>query len=84
MLIVDNGWTKYGIGSEISSLISENIDVKIKVKRIGIQDSPIPSTISLAKFSYPKIIHRNIKKIKQENYTDKTRSTHSSFLDLLS
>ena len=57
MLIVDNGWTKYGIGSEISSLISENIDVKIKVKRIGIQDLPIPSTISLAKFSYPNTIN---------------------------
>jgi pyruvate/2-oxoglutarate/acetoin dehydrogenase E1 component len=78
VLIVDNGWTKYGIGSEISSLISENINVKIKVKRIGIQDSPIPSTISLAKFSYPNTI--NIitevqklikKKIKFKNYRDK-------------
>ena len=43
---------KYGISSEISALINEKIDTKVKVKRLGIVDAPIPSTRSLAKYSY--------------------------------
>ena len=39
-------------GTEISALINEKIDTKVKVKRLGIVDAPIPSTRSLAKYSY--------------------------------
>ena len=53
VLIVDNGWVKFGVSAEIASIIAEKIDTKVKVKRIGVTDAPIPSTVSLAKFSYP-------------------------------
>ena len=52
VLILDNGWMKYGISSEISAAINEKIDTKVKVKRLGVVDAPIPSTRSLAKYSY--------------------------------
>lgn len=90
VLIVDNGWTQYGIGAEISALIAENINTNIKIRRIGIQDTPIPSTISLSKFSYPNT--QNIlsevqkltkKKMKFKYYKDKNLKTDqpdSSFL----
>lgn len=53
VLIVDNGMIKNGISSEIISIISENIKEKIKMKRIGVLDTPIPSSISIAKYCYP-------------------------------
>ncbi len=53
VLIVDNGMIFNGISSEISATINEKINEKIKIKRIGVIQSPIPSTISLAKFCYP-------------------------------
>ena len=57
LLAVDNGWTNYGISSEIISLVSENLLKKLKSKpiRIGINDSPIPSTRALAKYCYPGV-----------------------------
>lgn len=54
ILIVDNGMTKYGISAEIAALVQENIQIKIKIKRIGVADSPIPSSISIAKYCYPE------------------------------
>ena len=48
VLVVDNGMIEYGISSEISSLLYENIK-KVEVHRIGVKDVPIPSTVSLAK-----------------------------------
>ncbi len=54
VLIVDNGWKNYGIGSEIFARLFENFTkTKIICERMGIADSPIPSTISLSKYSYP-------------------------------
>ena len=53
VLIVDNGITKNGISAEVSAIISEKINSKIKIKRIGVVDSPIPSSITLAKHCYP-------------------------------
>jgi len=54
VLIVDNGWKNYGIGSEIFARLFENFTkTKIICERMGIADSPIPSTISLSKHSYP-------------------------------
>ncbi len=52
VIILDNGWMKYGISSEISALINEKIDSKVQVKRLGIVDAPVPSTRALAKYSY--------------------------------
>jgi pyruvate/2-oxoglutarate/acetoin dehydrogenase E1 component len=73
ILVVDNGWKNYGIGAEIIAMIYEKLgkNMKILCERIGVSQSPIPSTISLAKFSYPnsktiikcivKLLGKNIK-----------------------
>ena len=57
LLAVDNGWTNFGISSEIISLVSENLSDKLKSKpvRIGVNDSPIPSSRALAKYCYPSV-----------------------------
>ncbi len=57
ILIVDNGWMKFGISSEIGTIITENLseNFKFKLKRIGLADSPIPSTRSLARYSYVSV-----------------------------
>tara|TARA_B100000579_G_scaffold119766_1_gene96368 strand:+ start:9535 stop:10599 length:1065 start_codon:yes stop_codon:yes gene_type:complete len=54
LLVLDNGWAKYGISSEIIALVSENSSIKLKTKpvRLGLNDSPIPSTRALARYSY--------------------------------
>jgi pyruvate/2-oxoglutarate/acetoin dehydrogenase E1 component len=54
IIVVDNGWTKYGISSEIISLISEKAFKYLKSApvRIGVQNHSIASTRELAKFSY--------------------------------
>tara|TARA_B100002019_G_scaffold293389_1_gene320676 strand:+ start:12323 stop:13369 length:1047 start_codon:yes stop_codon:yes gene_type:complete len=64
-LIVDNGWTINGISAEISSIISESIEKKIVVRRIGLCNVPIPSSPSLAKYCYPDEVSiiKNICKI---------------------
>jgi pyruvate/2-oxoglutarate/acetoin dehydrogenase E1 component len=73
ILVIDNGWMQYGISSEILAVISENLKNKkdYKIDRIGVLETPIPSTIALAKFSYPnqfniikkieKLINKKIK-----------------------
>ena len=53
VLIVDNGMIKNGVSSEISAIINEECKDKIIIKRIGVVDSPIPSSPALAKFAYP-------------------------------
>ena len=55
LLVVDNGWTKFGVSAEIISSVTEKIfsDLKSAPKRIGIEDVPIPSTRALAVHSYP-------------------------------
>ena len=53
ILIVDNGMTEYGISSEIMAFINEKSKTNI-VERIGVLNSPIPSTVSLAKYYYPE------------------------------
>lgn len=54
LIVLDNGWKTIGISSEIIALISENIEKKLKANpvRLALSDNPIPSTNSLAKFSY--------------------------------
>ena len=57
VIIVDNGGMNYGISSEIMAKTYENLNLKekanITIKRIGLLDSPIPSTRELAKYCYP-------------------------------
>ena len=55
LLVVDNGWTRFGVSAEIISSVAEEIfsDLKSAPKRIGIEDVPIPSTRALAVHSYP-------------------------------
>jgi len=53
VLVVDNGMKTFGISSEISCIISENLK-NILVERIGVLETPIPSTVSLAKYCYPE------------------------------
>ena len=56
LLVVDSGWMTYGISSEIISAIAEQnkfYEKKIKFKRMGLADTPIPSTRSLTKYVYP-------------------------------
>ena len=78
VIIIDNGWMTYGISAEISALISEKIDKKIKIIRMGNINAPIPSTASLAKYSYPsdKAIIKNISLMlkKKINIDNKFRS----------
>ena len=79
VLIVDNGWTTNGISAEISSVINENIDKKIVVRRIGVYNVPIPSTPSLAKYCYPdeisviEIISKMLKKYVPKKIMPKRR-----------
>ena len=44
----------FGISSEISSLISENSKLKKNIKRLGVEETPIPSSVALAKYCYPE------------------------------
>ena len=74
LLVVDNGWMKYGISSEIIASIVDNIKnlSKITIKRIGISDNPIPSTRSLAKHCYQDIysILKAVLKIKNIKHSN--------------
>lgn len=57
ILVIDNGWTSFGISSEIISIVTENLNniLKSKPVRIGINDSPIPSSRALAQYCYPGV-----------------------------
>ena len=78
LIVVDNGWMNFGISSEILSVVSETIGNKfiIKTKRLGLLDTPIPSTRKLAELCYPhcidislaagKLLNRNFIDIKKK------------------
>jgi len=70
-IVIDNGWTKYGISSEILSILYENKDINLKDApiRIGFKDTPIPSSRELAKYCYPycKDIIKKILKLFKRN-----------------
>ena len=55
LLVVDTGWTMYGITGEIISKVVEKIFDKLKVppKRLALPDIPIPSAPNLTKGFYP-------------------------------
>ena len=56
--MIDNGWTQFGVSSEILSVIKEYFvkNENIVASRIGFFDSPTPSTRSLIKHYYPNSI----------------------------
>ena len=56
VVVADNGWVQFGVSAEIISVITENIFDKLlsAPARIGINDSPSPSTRALAKSFYPR------------------------------
>tara|TARA_B110000008_G_scaffold244222_1_gene253746 strand:- start:235 stop:1290 length:1056 start_codon:yes stop_codon:yes gene_type:complete len=56
LIAVDNGWVHFGVSAEIISLVVENIFELLHCAplRIGMNDSPSPSTRSLANNYYPK------------------------------
>jgi len=63
VVVADNGWVKFGVSAEIISVITENIFDKLLSApvRIGMNDSPSPSTRALANNFYPRA--ENIAKI---------------------
>jgi acetoin:2,6-dichlorophenolindophenol oxidoreductase subunit beta len=63
LVVADNGWTNFGVSAEIISIVTENIFDKLlsAPDRIGINDSPSPSSMSLTQHFYPKA--KNIAKL---------------------
>ncbi len=63
LIVADNGWIHFGVSAEIISLVTETIFDKLLCapERIGMNDSPSPSTRALAENFYPKA--KNIAKI---------------------
>lgn len=86
VIVIDNGWMKYGISSEILSIITENYNDLLLKKpiRLGIRDTIIPSSSNLSDSCYPgvKDIIKSVKSlldkefrgidkfIKKEKYND--------------
>ena len=66
LVVADNGWIHFGVSSEIISLVTENIFDQLVCKpvRIGVNDSPSPSTRALANHSYPRAFNL-VKKISE-------------------
>jgi pyruvate dehydrogenase E1 component beta subunit len=58
VIVADNGWVHFGVSAEIISIITENIfDSLISPPaRVGINDSPSPSTRALTKEYYARAI----------------------------
>ena len=63
LVVADNGWTKFGVSAEIISIVTETIfdNLKNSPARVGMNDSPSPSTRSLTQYFYPGA--KNIAKI---------------------
>ena len=81
LLVVDNGWTQYGISSEIITRVAtvKKLNRNVVISRMGIADSPIPSTRSLAKLCYPDCLDiclevEKILNIKFKNLSSKFKS----------
>jgi pyruvate dehydrogenase E1 component beta subunit len=56
LLVADNGWVHFGVSAEIISIVTENIFDKLLCMptRIGMNNSPSPSTRALANYYYPR------------------------------
>lgn len=57
LLVLDLGWSKFGVGSEIITIaVTKNFgDLIAPPMRLGVKDVPIPSTRALANAVYPSI-----------------------------
>lgn len=57
LIICDTGWKQFGIGSEISAVITEEgfNYLKAPIIRIGLPDSPTPASFKLEEFYYPGV-----------------------------
>jgi len=55
LLIIDSGWTGFGVSAEISALVAEKgFDfLKTGIRRIGLPDAPVPTSPGLSKYYYP-------------------------------
>ena len=67
VIVLDNGWIKYGISAEILSIIAENCHNHLLTNplRVGIEDTIIPSSFSLSNLCYPGVNHiiQSVKKL---------------------
>jgi len=59
LVVADNGWAHFGVSAEVISIVTENIFDKLLCapERMGMNDSPSPSTRSLTQYYYPKAIN---------------------------
>ena len=73
VIIVENGWINYGIGSEILSRLTEKFSnkIKFKAKRMGLLDNSMASTRSLANEMYPDTFKIGIEVLKMLNINSK-------------
>jgi pyruvate dehydrogenase E1 component beta subunit len=55
LIVADTSWVQYGVTSEVSAIVAEKAFSYLKspVVRIGLPDSPAPSTKSLEEVFYP-------------------------------
>ncbi len=58
LLVADNGWVHFGVSAEIISIVTENIFDRLLCapERIGMNNSPSPSTRALANNYYPRSV----------------------------
>ena len=83
ILVVDNGMKTFGIAAEISALVNEKYKNKYTIKRLGVAETPIPSTISLAKYCYPEstLIVEECLKLLGKKYSKKMLPKEKKYLD---
>lgn len=66
-MIVDSGWKSFGLASEVSALVSENLlkYLKAPIHRITLPDAPAPASSALERQYYPncKVIIGSVKKM---------------------
>lgn len=55
LMVVDTGWLSCGIGSEIAATVAEDAFefIKAPIKRVGLAESPTPSSYKLEEYFYP-------------------------------
>lgn len=54
LLVVDNGWPKFGVSAEIlAAVVEAGCVLETAPQRLGLADVPIPSTKALANLVYP-------------------------------
>jgi pyruvate/2-oxoglutarate/acetoin dehydrogenase E1 component len=58
LIAVDTGWKTVGMGAEIVARVAEEAfqSLKSSPKRVGMLDTPVPTTPALAKLCYPRAV----------------------------